>query len=397
MTTTCIIYGNKPLLSETFLAAHVERLRGEKVVLYNYFPEYTYNGRKLRYFYSRQPLLAKAKRLLPQFLYDRCVTRHEQSYERTLDFMTGFVRDHHVDVILAEYGMNGADITPVARELGIPLIVHFHGHDAHREPDLVPYKDKYPEMFEYAFRIVSVSHFMTDTLIHMGADPAKIVYNPYGAREYFYDVQPDYRPTLIAVGRFADIKAPYLTLAAFREIADRLPEARLVMVGEGPLLEACISLAKTWKLEQQVTFSGPLTHEQFLPLLSQARAFVQHSVTTSYGDAEGTPNSILEAQAAGLPVISTRHAGIVDAVVEGETGFLVEERDLQGMAAAMTRLLQDEALARTMGQNARQHIRENYNIDRHIGCLQQIIDEARGQGCQSELPVVSRQQRKVTS
>jgi len=217
---------------------------------------------------------------------------------------------------------------------------------------------------------------MTQKLLRMGAPAEKIVYNPYGAREYFFDVRPDYRPTLLAVGRFADIKAPYLTIAAFREVVTKFPDARLVMVGDGPLLECCKSLALTWGINSRITFTGPLTHDQFLPLMANARAFVQHSVTTSFGDAEGTPNSVLEAQAAGLPVISTRHAGICEAVVHGSTGFLSAERDIEATAAAMTRLLENESLAKEMGAAAREHIRANYSIERHISTLQQTIDDA---------------------
>ena len=381
MTTTCIIRGHEPLISETFLDAHVNRLSGEKVVLYNYFPEYTLNGRALRYFYSRRPLLSKAQRLLPVFLYDKLITAHQQSDARTLDFMAGFFQQHQVDVILAEYGFNGADITPIAKTLGIPLVVHFHGHDAHREPDLEPYRERYQRMFDYADSLVSVSHFMTETLIGMGADPAKITYNPYGAREYFYDVQPDYRSkTLVTLGRFADIKAPYLTLMAFRQALSTVPEAKLIMIGDGPLLETCKCLAKTLGIETAVTFTGSLTHDAALPFFNQACAFVQHSVTTSYGDAEGMPNSILEAGAAGLPVVSTRHAGIATAVLDGETGFLVAERDVDGMANRMVELLQNPESCRSMGQFAREHVGQNYNIDQHIDRLQNLIDVARSKG-----------------
>ncbi len=284
--TTCILYGNRPLISETFLAAHVERLRPGKVVLHNYFPEYTCNGRTLRCFYSKSPLLRKAQRLLPQFLYDRWVTRFENSVPRILDFMAGFFEDHAVDVILAEYGFNGADIAPIAATLGIPLVVHFHGHDAHRSSEVVPYHDKYRVMFDVAHRVLSVSEPMTRRLIDLGADPARIVYNPYGARESFFEVEPDYGNTLIAIGRFADIKAPYLTLMAFRHVLEELPESQLVMVGDGPLLECCRKLARVWGLRHQVTFAGALPQEEFLPLMSKACGFVQHSVTTTEGDSE---------------------------------------------------------------------------------------------------------------
>lgn len=377
MGTTCILYGNKPLLSETFLAAHLDRIQGDKVILYNYFPEYTYNGRTLRHFYSCRPVEMKLKRLLPAFLYDRWVTRYERSERRTRDFIEGFFRAHNVDVIVAEYGFNGADITPFAKALNIPLIIHFHGHDAHREPDLHRYRERYIRMFEYADSLISVSHPMTESLIRMGADKSKIVYNPYGAREYFFDIQSDYQKTLLALGRFADIKAPYLTLMAFRIVVSRIPDATLIMIGDGPLLETCQSLVKMWGLEASVVFKGALVHREALPFFTQACAFVQHSVTTSYGDAEGMPNSILEAGAAGLPVVSTRHAGITTAVLEGETGFLVDERDIETMAERMCRLLSDQALCRSMGAAARVHIRQNFHIDRHIQHFQELVDRVR--------------------
>lgn len=372
----CIIKGHVPLISETFIDSHIQRLSGEKVVLYNYFPEYVYDGRTVRTYYSQRPLYRRVQRLLPAALYDRWVGRHHNHPDTIRDFLYAFFRQHRVSCILAEYGMNGADICQIARELQIPLVVHFHGHDAHRLPDVQPYREKYRDIFRYASSLISVSHLMTRALLELGAPAEKIIYNPYGAREYFYDIQPDYRPTLLAVGRFAEIKAPYLTVTAFREALRSVPDARMVMVGDGHLLECCRSLAMAWGIADRISFPGALNHDQFLPLMSQACAFVQHSVTPTYGDAEGTPNSVLEAQAAGLPVISTTHAGICEAVVHGITGLLVPERDIDGMARHMVQLLSSPTLARTMGTAAREHIRINYNIDRHISILQQAIDNA---------------------
>jgi colanic acid/amylovoran biosynthesis glycosyltransferase len=377
----CIIKGHVPLISETFIDTHIQRLSGEKVVLYNYFPEYVFNGRTIRSFYSSNPLRRRLRRLLPMAIYDRWVTPRQNHPDEIRDFLYAFFRKHRVNCILAEYGMNGADICDIARELKIPLIVHFHGHDAHRTPDVVPYLDKYKRMFKYAHNVISVSHLMTERLLELGAPASKILYNPYGAREYFFDIKPDYRPTLIAVGRFAEIKAPYLTVAAFREALEQVPNARLVMVGDGHLQECCRSLAQAWNIADRIDFMGPLTHDQFLPLLSQACAFVQHSVTPSWGDAEGTPNSVLEAQAAGLPVISTHHAGINEAVVHGQTGYLVPERDLPGMTQNMIRLLQNPTLSATLGSAARKHIENNYSIKKHLELIEQSIALALSARC----------------
>jgi glycosyltransferase involved in cell wall biosynthesis len=378
MGKLCIIGVEDHKVLRDFIRAHVDYLQGEKVCLADGYPDYTYNGRTIRYFYSRHPLRMKLKKLLPQFLYHRWVTRHELSAPALHDAMAGFFQQHNVDVILAECGENGASVCRHARALNIPLIVHFHGHDAHLKSLVAAYKERYREMFDYAFRIVSVSHFMTQALIRLGADPDKIVYNPYGPRECFFENQPDYRSTILSVGRFADLKAPYLTLMAFKLLVEECSDARLVMAGnEEGLLECCKTLAQVWGIESKVSFPGAINHADLIPLFTQACCFVQHSVSPSYGDAEGTPVTILEAGAAGLPVVSTRHAGITDAVVHGKTGFLVEERDVVGMKNHLRTLIEDKSLCRSMGANAREHIRANYNIKRHIACLDQLIKAAR--------------------
>ncbi|HRD03189.1 MAG TPA: glycosyltransferase [Verrucomicrobiota bacterium] len=381
MGATCIISVNDHQVLMDFIRAHVEYLRGDKVCLGHWYPDYTHKGRMILYSYPHRPVRRRLLQLLPMFLYHRWVAKRERSDAAVHAALNAFFREHQVDVILAEFGTTGAQIYRCARALDIPLVVHFHGHDAHRESLVAQHRERYKEMFDYAFGIVSVSHFMTEALIRLGANPSKIVYNPYGPREYFFENKPDYRSTLLAVGRFTDIKAPYLTLMAFKLLLEECPGAKLVMAGDEELTECCKTLAKVWGIAGQVSFLGAVKHTEVLPLFTQACCFVQHSVTPSYGDAEGTPVAILEAGAAGLPVVATRHAGINDTVVHGRTGFLVEERDVIGMKNYLRKLIEDKALCRTMGENARQHIRENFNMERHIACLQGVIDSARNQ-CQ---------------
>lgn len=377
MGKLCIIGVDDHRILKDFIRAHVEHLEGDKVCIDHWYPDYKHEGRTIRYFHSMHPVQSKAKKLLPQFLYHRLVIRNELSERAVHDAIAGFFRDHQVDVILAEFGTTGADIWKHAHDLGIPLIVHFHGHDAHRTSVVDPCRERYKAMFKHAFRIISVSNYMTQALIELGADPARVVYNPYGPRPVFYENHADYSKTVLSLGRFTDIKANHLTLMAFREALKRVPDARMVMAGDGKLLETCRSLAQAWGIADKVSFPGAIPHSDVLPLFADACCFVQHSVVPSYGDAEGTPVAILEAQAAGLPVVSTRHAGITDAVVHGETGFLVEERDVEGMAEYLSILLADRELCMKMGAQAREHVRLNYNIERHISCIQKLVDAAR--------------------
>jgi len=362
-------------LSETFIRAQEDRLTGNKVILTVRFPEYFHNGHPIQYFYNRHKRFRRLFKVLPHWLYEKNKSRFEPENEATYGALSEFFGRHRVKVILAEYGFTGADITPIARALQIPLVVHFHGHDAYHLQYLREYESRFREMFAYASHVVSVSQDMTEQLVRLGAPRDKVVDNPYGPREYFYDVRPDYSDTLISVGRFAETKAPHLTVSAFKMLADECPEAKLIMVGDGPLREFCVSLAEGLGIRHKIDFTGALDHSYTRELLSKSCCFVQHSITTSEGVCEGTPVAILEAGAAGLPVVSTRHAGIKEAVVHGKTGFLVEEKDVVGMKNHMRTLLQDKNLCRSMGENARAYIRQHYRIDQHIGCLQQLLDQ----------------------
>jgi glycosyltransferase involved in cell wall biosynthesis len=219
---------------------------------------------------------------------------------------------------------------------------------------------------------------MKAQLIRLGVPENKVYHNPYGVdMSLFAAAAPaDNPPIFLAVGRFVNKKAPYLTLMAFSEVAKCVPEARLTMVGSGELMEPCQRLARVLGIADAVDFRGICSHIEVAALMQASRAFVQHSVQAFNGDSEGTPVAILEASASGLPVISTRHAGIPDVVVDGETGILVDEGDVNGMTRAMVLLAKDSQLASRMGQAARQRIEAYFSMEKSIGNLWVIIDAA---------------------
>lgn len=375
--TLCILQGADNFSTSSFIRAHIDLLPGNKVVLKDYYPNLTFNGRQIRYFESRHPLRRKMLKLMPHWLYHKLVTQWEESYAGRHDAISGLFERHDVDVVLAEFGIHGCRIAPHASDLGIPLLVHFHGHDAHRTPLIDTMRDEYSFMFEYAEAIFSVSAPMTDALIRMGAPASKIISNPYGPRNEFFDIAPGFEPTVLAIGRFTDIKAPHLTVLAFAEVAAEFPEAKLVMGGDGELLEACKQLVAALGLSRSVSFPGALHHHEVQELMAIACCFIQHSVSPTYGDSEGTPVAILEAGAAGLPLVATRHAGIPAAVIDGQTGFLVDELDYSAMADRLRALLANPDRARKMGEAGREHIRQNFNIQRHIDTIDQALTSAR--------------------
>jgi colanic acid/amylovoran biosynthesis glycosyltransferase len=374
MKNICIVTLSTNTISETFIQAHIEMLKGNITLLYGNYPDYIFDNKQIRFFYRTNTFLNKFKKLIPFFIYTKYILPIENSHAVIEEYITEFLKQKKIDVILAEYGNTGAQICKYAKKLSIPVIVHFHGVDAHHEQYYKSNESGYKLMFDYANTIISVSNVMTRRLISIGAKAEKIVLNPYGPRPYFYDIQSGYENILLAIGRFAETKAPHITLTAFANLLKKFPEAQLVMVGDGPLRESCVNLAEALGIAGKVTFTGAIRHENILPYLKKACCFVQHSITTVNGDSEGTPVAILEAQAAGLPVVATRHAGIMEAVVHEQTGILVDEKDITAMSEAMLRLISDKELCRTMGANAREHIRKNYTIEKHLNCIQNLID-----------------------
>ena len=277
--------------------------------------------------------------------------------------------------MLAEYGVTGSAALGICQELEIPLVVHFHGYDAYSRPVLDRYQQRYKKMFAYCSAIIAVSRHMVDQLIKLGAPREKIFCNAYGV-----DVAKFKQTSLltcplqvIAVGRFVEKKAPYLTILAFKKVLEALPEARLVMIGEGILHSVCDQIIKSLHMEHAVDLKGALKHDEVASLMQGSRVFVQHSLVAKSGDSEGTPVGILEAGASGVPVVSTKHAGIVDAVIHDKTGFLVDEGDIDGMAKYIYQVLTNPELAIAMGKRARKHIRENFNMESSIKNLQAIL------------------------
>ena len=261
-------------------------------------------------------------------------------------------KENKIDVVLAQYGPAGVAVLSICKLLDIPLIVHFHGYDASVYDLINRNQNNYSQLFNYAKSIFAVSKVMSKKLVEMGCNPAKIATQPCAPNDSFFTIVPDFsKPRFIGIGRFTDKKAPYYTILAFSKVLKHFPEARLTIGGNGELFNTCINLVKYLQIGHAVNLPGVIQPEEFRKYLQESVAFVQHSIIAQNGDSEGTPVAVLEACAAGLPVIATKHAGIPDVIVNGKTGLLVDEHDVDGMARAMMKVLENSALAMVFFEN----------------------------------------------
>jgi colanic acid/amylovoran biosynthesis glycosyltransferase len=358
---------NADSYSETFIRAHRDLLK-EEVLFYRtgFMPQYLGKDQLMPGKYS----LKSIYRLFKRFIGSSLFSIQEYNFCDSL-------KKNRPDVVLAEYGPTAVAVLPVVKFLQIPLVVHFHGADATAKEILELYGEKYNGVFQYASSVIAVSGVMIQKLTGLGCPAFKIVKTCCGPNQQFFELKPVYSvPVFLGVGRFVDKKAPYSTILAFNEVVKEFPDAKLRMAGDGPLKAVCEDLVRYLKLGNNVFFLGVLSHEEVMNEMLKAIVFVQHSKTAVNGDMEGTPVGILEAQAAALPVISTLHAGIPEVVIHGQTGFLVEENDIHGMAEYMIRLLNSAVEVKNMGVEGRKRVKEYFTIDMHIETIQGALNKA---------------------
>jgi colanic acid/amylovoran biosynthesis glycosyltransferase len=365
-TNICVTLPSPIAYSETFLQAHVDRLSAAL----NYLQDLPIDLEEVFPKGSSSDRTDEFKRRV-RVSWHRYILNPRKKIS-----LRKFFKRNNINIVLAEYGLTGIGVFNLCKELNIPLIVHFHGYDAYANEVLGRHEQAYRRMFDYASAIIAVSKHMAEQLVKLGAPAAKVVYNPYGIEiDSFPQATVLASPSrVLSVGRFVEKKAPYLTILAFKKVLDRLPEARLVMVGAGLLHDVCSNLIKALHIEHAVELKGVLEHAGVAALMQESRVFVQHSLVPASGDTEGTPVAILEAGAAGLPVVSTRHAGIMDVVVHGKTGFLVDEGNIDAMSDYMFELLVNPDLASEMGKHAREHISANFTMEQSITNLRRIIE-----------------------
>jgi glycosyltransferase involved in cell wall biosynthesis len=360
--TVCVTVPWRLRPADTFIHAHIDGLPANIVTVHGWRPHI-----------GDRPVLPKHRLVYHKL---RRVARRGVLAQEVTEAYLAAIRRFHIDAVLAEYGDHAIQAVEACRRAGVPLIAHFHGYDASVYSILEQNADAYRNLFARASAFIAVSRAMQRKLIEMGAPAERVHCNPYGVDcATFGGGDPAHAPPVIlAVGRFVEKKAPHKTIAAFAMLKRSRPEAKLRMIGDGPLLDDCRRLARELQVESDIAFLGSQDSAVIRDEMRRARCFVQHSVVAASGDAEGTPVAVIEASATGIPIVATRHAGIPDVVIDGTTGLLVDEGDVAGMARHLTALIENPTLAGELGRAARLRAEEHFSLERRLAALWRVIE-----------------------
>jgi colanic acid/amylovoran biosynthesis glycosyltransferase len=288
------------------------------------------------------------------------------------------------DAIFAFFGPAGVS-AECLRDIGLiegPIVTSFLGYDVTREIQIKG-KSFYTRLFREGAEFNPNSNFLRSLLLANAAPEDRTRVHRLGINlDQFGFVdrsEAGTGPVLIAaVGRLVEKKGFEYLIEAAGLLRDRGTNFRIELAGSGPLEAELAARIKAMDLTDHITMLGWSTPEEVVALLQRAEIFAVPSVVAADGDQEGLPLTLLEASASGLPIVGTRHSGIPEAVIDGKTGSLVDERDARGLAAALQRLCDDPGWRLEAGQNARDLVETSFSAQIQGLKLEEILMNAAG-------------------
>jgi colanic acid/amylovoran biosynthesis glycosyltransferase len=337
-----------------------------------------------RFPYANVYLLPRSKLRWARRIWQKQILRSPQlALPSECAALLRLVRTHNISLLHIYFGNNGVFWLPWFRRRAIPIIVSFHGADVAVGFDTPTGKRRLGQVFAEADLLLARSNSIRQSMITAGCRPDKIRIQRTGIPGADFQYQIRRGPVggcfqILQACRLIEKKGLEVTLRAYAKFWQRWPASRLVIAGDGPLREPLAQLAEQLDIRSRVEFTGFLTKEQLLKRYYESHIFVHPSETTSTGDNEGIPNSLLEAMATGLCCIATHHGGIPEAVEHLRNGILVAERDFEGVYSWMNRLAEDWPLAIELGRSAAETIAREFDSETQIQKLESVYLELIG-------------------
>ena len=298
-------------------------------------------------------------------------------------------KKHGCSLIHAHFANTGWKFIPVARLLGIPLVVAFYGFDYDLLPNTQPvWKRRYRKLFKSGTLFLTEGEYGRKRLIKKGTLPDRVRVHHLGIDVDGVPFRVRTLPQgevlrLVQVANLVEKKGHRILIEAMRVLKQRgsIENVSLTFIGDGPLKQELIALTQQYQLGKYITFADHLPYENLHQELLKYHVFIHPSVTTSDGDCEGgAPVVLLDAQAAGMPVISTFHCDIPEEVIDGKTGVLVPEDDYNTLSDAIVRFLNNSDLLEQYGAAGRKHVEKNYSACKQAGFLEAIYSDLIAKG-----------------
>ncbi|MBI2663206.1 glycosyltransferase [Candidatus Woesearchaeota archaeon] len=312
-------------------------------------------------------------------------TKFMNTLKYTTDFSYRFLvnkkfrklrEENNIKLLHAHFGTNGMGFIKLKKALGVPLITSFYGYDLIQAPKREP--GIYNKLFKEGDLFLVEGSNAKKVLINAGCDENKIIINHLGIdvnKFPFKERKSDKEIILLMVARFEEKKGIEYLIRAFAKIEKKYNNVKLRLIGDGQLRLKIEELIKSLNL-RNIELVGLIPLNRLVEELLNAHIFVHPSVTAENGDIEGgAPIVLLNAQATGMPVVSTLHCDIPEEVIDKKSGFLVSERDVDALADRLSYLIENPKLWKQMGKYGRDHVEKEYDILKQIESLEKIYNK----------------------
>jgi colanic acid/amylovoran biosynthesis glycosyltransferase len=315
----------------------------------------------------------------PKYMVDISLLDEKVHYLSEIFNPKDFVKKNKVSLLHAHHGQLGVLLLPFKEKTNLPLVTSIRGRDATLANQPVSYLESMKMLFEQGERFFPVCQYLADRIQEWGC-PAEKIRILYGGVDL--DLFPYRAPNLtrnsqniISIGRLVEKKGHHILMQAFQKIRSEFPKATLTIIGKGELEGSLLSLADQLNLGDSFRLLNHLPKEQLAEQMKQADLFCAASLTASNGDVEGIPNTIKEAMATGIPVITTTHAGIPELVTHFHEGILVPENNVDYLALALEFMLTNRELWEKYSIAARKKVEENFDQNKQLLLQAKLYDE----------------------
>lgn len=271
------------------------------------------------------------------------------------------------DIIHSHFGPNGNKCLCLKQiSLKGKLVTTFHGYDMSKFISING-REVYNDLFLNGDLFLPISDYGKRKLVELGCDEKKIIVHRMGIdlEKFKYSerkIQPKEPLKLLTIGRLVEKKGHEYAINAIARVITNHKDIIYMIAGDGPLRNNLESLVSELGIKDYVKFLGVVEQDEILKIYRQAHIFILPSVTASDGDQEGIPVVLMEAQATGLPIISTYHSGIPEVVVDGKSGFLVPEKNVDALAERMEYLIEHPEMWSEMGKYGKEFVEARYEI-----------------------------------
>ncbi len=294
------------------------------------------------------------------------------------DYFKKILKKNRVKLLHAHFGTEGFRYLKLKKSLNLPMVTAFYGLDVSKVPRKYRWKERYLQLFKDCELFLVEGCNMKNELIKLDCPEDKITIQHLGVDLQKFKFVPRKLTaggviTVLIAGSFREKKGMPYAIRAFSNVKKIYPNVRLKVIGDGELKYELQNLISELCISDSVDLMGYQPHSVFLNELYNSHIFLSPSITARDGDTEGgAPVSIIEAQATGIPVVSSYHADIPEVVIDGKSAFLAPEKDVETLTAHLITLIEHPETWEKMGIAGRSHVEKNHEIKKQVTKLEKI-------------------------